>query len=89
MNLSVKHEWGHFVQFAFMHPANYLLSVGLPSALSGNQSDVVYYSNPWERSAEWIGGVNRNTGYKSGSLAWGIAQFFAPVPVAVLYALIG
>ena len=29
---------------------------------------------PWERTAEFIGGVQRDEGYKKGSLAWGIAE---------------
>lgn len=32
-----------------------------------------YFSMPWERTADWLGGVNRGN-YKKGSLAWGIAE---------------
>jgi hypothetical protein len=39
---------------------------------------------PWERTADWLGGVQRNTGYKKGSLGWGIAEnIFGPVVIPI------
>lgn len=88
---TIKHEWGHFLQMTFMNPLEYALSVGLPSCTSNGQTDYEYYSNPWDRLPDLLGGVDRTstTGYKKGSVAWGIAQLFAPISVAVLYELFG
>lgn len=60
---------------------NFVLSVALPSVLS-DPYNPDYYSNPWERTADWLGGVERDGGYTDGSLAWGIYQFIAG-PVSV------
>ena len=38
-------------------------------------SNIDYYSMPWERSADWFGGVSeKSQEHKSGSLAWAIAE---------------
>ncbi len=84
---TVKHEWGHFVQFSRMSPITYLTCIGIPSALSEGD-DYKYYSNPWEITADLFGGVDRASGYKPGSLAWGVGLFIAPLPVVIAYSLI-
>ena len=71
-----------------MTPESYLMGVGLPSYLSGGQPTDVYYSNPWDRMPDLLGGVDREC-YKPNSVAWAWAQFLAPVPVAIAYALFG
>ena len=80
--VTLKHEYGHSVQENLLGKA-YIISVAIPSALycgydmltDGSSFD--YYSMPWERTADWLGGVTSNErkyGYKSGSLAWGVAE---------------
>ena len=83
----VKHEWGHFAQLMIMGLPDFALSVAIPSVLS-DPYDPYYYSNPWERTADWLGGVEREGGYITGSLAWGIYQFVAgpsSVPAYLIY----
>jgi len=82
---TVQHEWGHFRQLCLMGLSNYSLSVALPSALS-DPYNPDYYSNPWERTADYLGGVNRSSGYKEGSFAWGMLQFLiGPISVPLYY----
>ena len=84
---TVQHEWGHFVQLGTMGLSNYLLSVAIPSVMS-DPYDPYYYSNPWERTADFFGGVNRSGGYKEGSLAWGFSQYvIGPLSVPLYYIL--
>lgn len=52
----VKHEWGHFVQLGIVGIPKFLVLFAVPSMLSGNSPK--YYSLPWERSADLIGGVS-------------------------------
>jgi len=85
---TIKHEWGHFVQFAAMHPLTYLTSVAIPSVFSDNQSDIQYYSNPWERTSDWIAGINRKTGYKPASMVWGMAYIGSPLLVTLAYSIL-
>lgn len=66
---TLKHEFGHSAQERFMG-VSYILKVAIPSAAycwydsqtGGSSYD--YYSMPWERTADWLGGVNRSCGYK-------------------------
>ncbi len=55
---TVKHEWGHFVQLGIVGIPKFLSFFAVPSMLSGNSQN--YYSLPWERSADLIGGVSGN-----------------------------
>ena len=45
---------------------------------------------PWERTADWLGGVDRGN-YKDGSLIWAILEnIFGPGPILMLlYFLFG
>ena len=56
----VKHEWGHIWQQTYLGPIDYLLFVGLPSALQwGSWSkNNNYYGAPWETVADIFGGVS-------------------------------
>lgn len=61
---SVKHEWGHTRQ-SLKWGWLYLIVIGLPS-LIGNIYDRIfhkgtewYYNQPWEKSADKLGGVVR------------------------------
>ena len=90
----LKHEFGHSVQERFMGAA-YGYKIAIPSviyywydyATDAPPSD--YYSMPWERTADWFGGVQRECGYKQGSLAWGIAENLLGPIVIPFYFLFG
>jgi RHS repeat-associated protein len=66
---TIYHEWGHFGQLLIMGPAAYTVLVGIPSVyynLTGAylsatypNDERMYYSKIWERSADWLGGINR------------------------------
>ena len=66
---TVKHEWGHTVQQSIIGTNKYMTRIAIPSVISCylNPSSKIYYSLPWERSAEFFGGVSRTTGYYEGS----------------------
>ena len=82
---AIKHEWGHGVQERFLSVL-YLQNIAIPSVIYywfGSNKDIDYYSTPWERTADWLGGVNRSSGYKKGSLAWAIAEnLLGPIVIA-------
>ena len=61
---TVRHEYGHSVQFAKMGPFRYLQSVAIPSIMGNllDRADLLpcyYYDQPWEYQADVYGGVNR------------------------------
>ena len=69
-----------FVQISLMGWVNYTVTIAIPSLCSDPDAED-YYSNPWERTADWFGGVGCHT-YLPGSLEWGISQFFlGPISV--------
>jgi len=63
---SVKHEWGHFVQLYYLGIPKFILFFGIPSMLTSGY-DKYYYSYPWERSADLLGGVS--------GLYWGSSPY--------------
>ena len=93
----LNHEFGHGIQERFLG-AYYLTRVGLPSLITWfvNPSNLVYYSMPWERTADWFGGVNRTftvngvaQTYKKGSLGWSFAELVLGWRVLPLYFIFG
>ncbi|QVK19272.1 hypothetical protein KHQ81_06125 [Mycoplasmatota bacterium] len=70
---TLKHEWGHSIQERILGPL-YIPRIAIPSVINyyRNPSEKEYYSAPWERTADWFGGVNRSSGYNKGSLPLGI-----------------
>ena len=57
----------------------YWFNIAIPSMIYfefGSNSDIDYYSTPWERTADWLGGIkdNRGAGYKKHSLTWAIVE---------------
>ena len=70
---TIRHEWGHIVQAILLGQAGFLKWIAIPSLITNFVSrfneDVnkAYYSFPWERSADFFGGVDRGN-YKKGSL---------------------
>ena len=88
--VDVRHEYGHSIQERIMGPG-YYLTIAIPSVIyclieEGSEKD--YYSMPWERTADWLGGVDRKD-YKEGSLAWGIAENILGPVVILLYFIFG
>ncbi|WMJ23167.1 hypothetical protein RBG61_00485 [Paludicola sp. MB14-C6] len=64
---TVKHEYGHFVQLQYLGTLKYIKKIAIPSVSSKATHDE-YYSQPWERSADIFGGVQRpNYPYAEGS----------------------
>ncbi len=55
--ITVKHEWGHFIQLAIVGVPKYFIFYGIPSM--ANLGSGYYYNKPWERSADLFGGVSR------------------------------
>ncbi len=87
------HEYGHSVQERILGPL-YLLHIALPSGLFylyDRRNDVgeeKYYACPWERSAEFLGGVCRKRfSYPKRSLSWSVWENLLGLPVAALYLL--
>ncbi len=79
---TLNHEYGHGVQERILGSL-YLTRVAIPSfiyfwaTLNTTATDIDYYSTPWERTADYFGGVNRENSiwhYKSNSLEWSIAE---------------
>ncbi len=74
--IDLQHEYGHSIQERILGEELYFSRVAIPSVLHyhlGDNSPSVYYSMPWERTADLLGGVSRGN-YKRGALAWGVAE---------------
>ena len=74
----IMHEYGHSIQERFLR-LSYWTTIAIPSVINnkfGSNKNIDYYSTPWERTADLLGGVkgNRGAGYKKGSLAWEITE---------------
>ena len=60
---TLRHEYGHSVQFRLLGPAKYTAKIALPSivynllARNSEKLSDMYYSMPWERSADAFGRV--------------------------------
>ena len=54
----VKHERGHDTQLEALGWFNYLFAVAIPSVFKLGKED--YYDKPWEITADYLGGVERN-----------------------------
>ncbi len=96
----LKHEHGHHVQEMILGPL-YLINIAAPSIIyyyiddkylskmpGDKSSDYIYYSTPWEVTADWLGGVEGRE-YKKGSLAWGIIENLLGPSIILLYLLFG
>jgi len=87
---TIKHEFGHSIQERILG-FSFWTTVAIPSMLYfkfGSSEDIDYYSTPWERTADWLGGVNRGN-YKNGSLAWAILENLLGPIVIPFYLLLG
>ena len=54
----LRHERGHNTQLMLLGPIKYGLDIGAPSLAGYNNPPSHYHSQLWERSADWLGGVN-------------------------------
>ena len=69
----IKHEYGHTKQYDNLGPIKFIKDIAIPSmkGYTKSMSDSDYYSQPWERGADELGGVKRNYNYKQGSFPIG------------------
>ena len=89
----LNHEFGHSVQERLLGLA-YITTIAIPS-LSYNIYDRIvdagesaYYSTPWERTADFLGGVTR-TDYKPNSMGWAITENILGPIVIPFYFIFG
>ena len=79
---TVNHEWGHFAQMLILGPGVFTVFAAAPSLIYNlwgdyqdyNNGDIrskLYYSKVWERTADWLGGVDRKDYYDF----WNIRNF--------------
>ena len=73
----VKHEWGHTVQQSLMGTPKFIMRMGIPSLIGAGLDVDAYFSQPWERSADFFGGAN-NGPYREGSDL--LAAFYFLIP---------
>lgn len=69
----VKHEYGHTKQYDNMGPVKFIKDIAIPS-MKGYTEDMdeeEYYSQPWEKGADELGGTKRNFDYLEGSYSIG------------------
>lgn len=69
MELTYNHEHGHQKQSMYLGPF-YLIVIGIPSAIGNildrifhnrHSSNCWYYKQPWEKWADFLGGVKRSS----------------------------
>jgi len=93
----VRHEHGHSIQERILGPLFFMTNVTIPSMITywyeyftGDYNASRYHSMPWERVADWLGGVPSNAyEYKKNSLTWGIVENVLGVPIIPFYFLFG
>ncbi|MFA5035612.1 MAG: hypothetical protein WC479_00345 [Candidatus Izemoplasmatales bacterium] len=77
---TIKHEYGHTVQEARLGTYLYIFRIAVPSVYNCIIGTNNYYSQPWERSADWFGGVNRGN-YSPDSLEKSFIYFFTGINI--------
>ncbi|MBR3864974.1 MAG: RHS repeat-associated core domain-containing protein [Clostridia bacterium] len=95
---TIMHEYGHSVQERLLG-LFYWPRIAIPSMVYSNfgnyndfsppNNDIIYYSMPWERTADWLGGVQRDFEYKPHSLTWGIIENLLGFVVVPFYLIFG
>ena len=73
---TVKHEWGHTVQQALMGTPKFMTRIAAPSLIGAALNVEDYYSQPWERSADFFGGATHS--YSDDSGFWAGLYFIMP-----------
>jgi len=76
---TIKHEYGHTVQFDQLGLIRYLIYIAGPSvnAYNNGTNGVYYYDQLWERAADYYGGLDRGN-YSPDSLAESLEYSKAP-----------
>ena len=78
---TIKHEYGHSVQQSILGHSKYIFGIFIPSSFYNLISrknanlELLYYSMPWERTADLFGNVNRGY-YADGSLVFALIYLF-------------
>lgn len=89
----LNHEFGHSVQERLLGNA-YITTIAIPSLSYNlydrvvNAGETAYYSTPWERTADFLGGVTR-TSYKANSMVWAVAENILGPIVIPFYFMFG
>ena len=73
---TVKHEWGHTVQQSLMGTPKFMTRIAVPSRIGAGLDVDDYYSQPWERSADFFGGAIHK--YSENSGLWAGLYFIIP-----------
>ena len=73
---TVKHEWGHTVQQSLMGTPKFMARIAVPSLIGAGLGVDDYYSQPWERSADFFGGATHS--YSENSGFWVGLYFIMP-----------
>jgi RHS repeat-associated protein len=66
---TINHEYGHSVQEKMIGTYEYTFRIAIPSVIyynidkETNLPEFLYFSMPWERSADYFGGVDRGENY--------------------------
>ncbi len=82
---SLHHESGHGIQEVILGLPKYLTRIALPSVLMNLIGRVYqpvndfYYNFPWERTADWLGGVGNRSDHVAWSLPVGIIYFILSI----------
>jgi RHS repeat-associated protein len=78
----IKHEYGHALQEQILGPVGYTFGIAAPSVgynvyhTERKLPDNIYFSMPWEITADLFGGVKRSQGYySSGAMEIGLIYF--------------
>jgi RHS repeat-associated protein len=77
---TIKHEWGHTRQLKNMGLLRYLLGIAIPSSTSPVRNSV-YYSQPWEVTADLYGGVYRGTSAEDIAIGKSYDDFVQNAPI--------
>ena len=62
---TLNHEYGHVRHLAMIGPVDYFVTAAIPSLICAGLTEAglfpreYYYNLPWERTADYLGGVNR------------------------------
>ena len=73
---TVKHEWGHTVQQSLMGTPKFMTRIAVPSLIGAALNVDDYYSQPWERSADFFGGATHS--YSDNSGFWAGLYYIMP-----------
>ena len=74
-NQTLNHEYGHFIHMCQIGPRDYINKAGAQSFIfagltsSGKFNSDYYYDLPWERTADWLGRVERQYMQESNTAA--------------------